>query len=473
MNLTEEQQAILQQVPASDGNWAVSALAGTGKTWICCQLAQNLPAGAMFTTFAKPMAQELQKRLPGGQRAGTFHSLCKTQLSRAGLYNKRGAVDTSKLAKIARSIAPADDPDFWQDTYPRLRSRVGLLKANGVLTEQDWDRFLPVVETQLGDDPLGEDDLRLLQALYTESISPAAETIDFDDMLLYALRVPSETFPWLVVDEAQDLNRVQRLLLARFLGAQGQLLAVGDPNQAIFAFRGADYHSMARISEVYRCAPAVLTTSFRCAPAIIAEAQKLVPALRGLPGPPGLVEHIEDSSLGQLVRPGDIVICRTNRPMISAAASLLQQGIPAKLVRTDLSKKAATLQQKIAKAGWTLPAGIPLYAAGACKALRDAGQDRRAGYLEEDCATLSALWEHFGAAWEEIFTTPGRCVLFMTIHGAKGLEADRVFLLRPDLLPHPAARTAEELQQERNLQYVAITRARHALYYTHASDNGC
>jgi hypothetical protein len=61
-------------------------------------------------------------------------------------------------------------------------------------------------------------------------------------------------------------------------------------------------------------------------------------------------------------------------------------------------------------------------------------------------------------------------VLLSTIHRVKGAEADRVFILRPDLLPHPLARGRNELIQEENLHYVAITRAREQLWYIEEED---
>lgn len=61
-------------------------------------------------------------------------------------------------------------------------------------------------------------------------------------------------------------------------------------------------------------------------------------------------------------------------------------------------------------------------------------------------------------------------VYLSTVHGAKGLEAERVFILRPDLLPHPKAKRPAQIQAEGNLEYVAITRTKDKLFYIHGEN---
>ena len=80
--------------------------------------------------------------------------------------------------------------------------------------------------------------------------------------------------------------------------------------------------------------------------------------------------------------------------------------------------------------------------------------------LSDGCNTFPELLYRIGSIFSDEITP----IVLSSIHRAKGLESDRVFIIRPDLLPHPAAKTPEEQQEERNIQYVAITRAKQNLY---------
>jgi len=104
------------------------------------------------------------------------------------------------------------------------------------------------------------------------------EVIDFDDMLYLPLRSKC-TFDkknYVFVDEAQDTNGVQRALLRRMLAPppHGRLIAVGDPSQAIYGFRGADANAMSALREEFSAVVMPLSVSYRCSRAVVAEAQK-------------------------------------------------------------------------------------------------------------------------------------------------------------------------------------------------------
>jgi superfamily I DNA/RNA helicase len=87
--------------------------------------------------------------------------------------------------------------------------------------------------------------------------------------------------------------------------------------------------------------------------------------------------------------------------------------------------------------------------------------------ISESCRTVGDVKEKFGM----IFGDEDReAITLMTIHKAKGLEAERVFILRPDQLPHKLAKSEEALQAEENLKFVAITRAMLHLRWVDPSD---
>ena len=81
--------------------------------------------------------------------------------------------------------------------------------------------------------------------------------------------------------------------------------------------------------------------------------------------------------------------------------------------------------------------------------------------ISDGCQTIKELTKKI----TDTFSDKKEGVVFSSIHKAKGLEWDKVFILRPDLLPHPMAKTDSEKISERNLKYVAITRTKDELYF--------
>src|SRR5690606_18120963 len=91
-----------------------------------------------------------------------------------------------------------------------------------------------------------------------------------------ALDLRVREFDNVLVDEAQDLNVAQRILIRRMLKEGGRLIAVGDPRQAIYGFRGADSDSFRLIGEEFNATDLPLTVTFRCPKAVVAQAQRYV-----------------------------------------------------------------------------------------------------------------------------------------------------------------------------------------------------
>jgi superfamily I DNA/RNA helicase len=100
--------------------------------------------------------------------------------------------------------------------------------------------------------------------------------IDFDDMLWLPVILGHKfsTLDWLFVDEAQDTNDIQIEILERSLGHSSRFVAVGDPHQAIYGFRGANSDALDKIVARFACRTLPLSVSYRCSKAVVAEAQK-------------------------------------------------------------------------------------------------------------------------------------------------------------------------------------------------------
>lgn len=456
----------------------VIAGAGTGKTTLIVTGNHLLPHQTLFLSFNKAIAEELVKRMPH-RACKTFHAIALNQLtSRVGKLK----VDSYKYSRLATKKygSSREDANAVASVVDMFQ-----LRAEGCFAKPS--QWTP----QFLQETIGETDLysidfpetlsqttALAQAselLQTESKSLTA--LSFGDMLFFLVHFAKERrwdlrdWDCLVVDEAQDVSPI-RLELIKLLSKR--VIQVGDPRQAIYAFAGAMTTAMDSISEAYNCVPFPLSVTWRCSTEVIKEASTIVgDFLIARPNAPaGRVEEIPESQLYRCyLDEQSMVVCRTNAPLISVALRMYQNNIPFNLM-ADFPERLSKRCKKLAED---------------CRgmaAFRSAVEDSRDTKLaaakskglqarindEHDCILVVADRCNEPYAVSETFKQLGYCttgVMLATGHKSKGLEAQNVFILRPDLIPAPWVDELDEeaMQQERNLKYVMITRAKDNLFY--------
>jgi DNA helicase-2/ATP-dependent DNA helicase PcrA len=238
------QQAIYDAVPSHPRGFAVVAVAGSGKTTTLVELAKHLPRHHVnvFLAFNVKIADTLKERLPYWTQPSTFHSFCKKQL--------QGKVKPRKLSDLM--------DDFSYD----LLQAVGLAKANLTsLDPQPLEFYIATCEAADSDaDP------REVKRLCELSLRDRT-TMDFDDMLCFALEATFPKVHTLCIDEAQDLSPVQHAIIKRI--NPDRLIVVGDPAQAIYGFRGAASDSMSLLTREFALPTFPLSICYRCATKII------------------------------------------------------------------------------------------------------------------------------------------------------------------------------------------------------------
>ena len=193
--------------------------------------------------------------------------------------------------------------------------------------------------------------------------------------------------------------------------------------------------------------------------------------------PEGVVQCMQESQAISMMKAGDMALCRVNAALIPAAYALLRRGIRPLIRGRDLGKGLLDLIAKLEKHATNLPAlQIELDRYRHDEVLRLSALGNKAlGRLSAvndrcDCLTefvheatsipdLKAKIESLFADFESD-GRPREYVVLGTVHRTKGLEAERVFVLAPELIPHPMARQPHEQQGELNLAYVAATRAK-------------
>jgi DNA helicase II / ATP-dependent DNA helicase PcrA len=458
-------------VAHSGGPALVIAGPGTGKTAVLALRVERLvagepgkpgldPAAVLALTFTNKAAGELRFRLgrtlgeeaAAAISASTFHSFCRSLLSdNAALAGLSGGFKTlgeeeryAILEPIAGSLAKAKRLGAYVEARKRFLLRPGDERpplgpgAPPGLIELTEELGLPARDAEM----------EAQYSAYRDALKRES-ALDFADLVAGAVRLLSSRsavleacrarYRALFVDEYQDVDFAQYALVRLLApGEDSELFVIGDPNQAIYGFRGADKRFIDRFivdypkANIYR-----LTRSFRCAPSIIDAASGIVGA-EGLEGMGTAVslarsEYPTDKSEAEAIaREIDRLIGGTRFFARDSGVAEGQEGELASLADCAVLARAAALLEPIEKA--LLDHGIPFYVVG---------EDPEAPFeIREERVSL------------------------MTIHAAKGLEFDYVFVpgLEEGILPFTLFDKAEggegRIEEERRILYVAMTRAR-------------
>ena len=325
--------------------------------------------------------------------------------------------------------------------------------------------------------------------LYAKQQGDSKLILDFIDQIYMPialkLRIPNRyQFRNILVDESQDLNPAQRELILMCCAEGARTCWVGDRKQAIYAFAGADSASIDRIIEMTGATEMPLSVCWRCPTSHIAAVQPLVPQIQAAPTAiAGIEDEITHEKLATTVKIGDTIMCRCTAPLVEVAFDLIRKGLPAKVKGRDIGKSLTAILKRIEKMPGFKSADfaeeflnyLKQYEDRAAQGIRSNNKypDMLLQALEDKCATIEHIFHKVDeeccahnlasieAEIERIFADAidGRCVQLCTIHKAKGLQGPRMFIIRPDLLMHKMAKSAEEIQQERNLAYIAMTRS--------------
>lgn len=310
--------------------------------------------------------------------------------------------------------------------------------------------------------------------------------IDYDDMiwLPHARDFrPRRGFDLIVVDELQDLNAAQLDLVKRLAGRGARLLGIGDRKQSIYAFRGADVNAIPNFITATQARTLPLSITYRCPRKHVRLVQRLVPNIEPAPdAPEGEIHLVPRNHLLGLMRQNDLVLCRTNAPLLGAAFALVRRGVKAHIKgQGDIGNELLRLLDKVRSFGTRnegdeLEEGIDrrldLYVRlrvekltkrekhSAIDRLRDMAECLRLFIDESNSeADLQRRIEDLSDEKRQYG------VGLSTIHRAKGLEARRVFILVPVMMPLTWPRQRDwEYTQEINIAYVGLTRSMHTLY---------
>ena len=484
---SERQKAIFERIEAWDRSPSstrliVNSVAGSGKTTsILRGLERMAPSRTkLFLAFNVSAAKEAQAK---AAEIGLQNLTVKT-LNSAGyaVLREHGKtfVDDSKYSTLLRELADADMKKGTLRPYdgPAVLEMVSLARAHGIIvkgvgrrpdTQAEWFS----IASRFRVERFGHAELMMARRLLAYGLR--SRVIDMDDQcyMPFAKGLRSSApYDAVVVDEAQDLTLVQQALAGMFAHDASFMMFVGDRAQAIYGFRGADTNSMDTIIEQYGCDELQLDVSYRCPRAVVAEAQRFNPVI--LPhesSEEGLVDELWTYT-GDHIRDEDLVVCRNRAPLVRLALKLIADHRTV-CVGNDTLTRVASAIKMVAKAAGNRRMSIAdaIVAWERSIAERMAKDENDGGHdmdILECCRSLMEICGTVDDALRQVSdmqraAKAGAGIRLMTIHRAKGLEAEIVWFLEPALLPSTWVTTPDQIQ-ENNLAYVAITRARRGLH---------
>jgi superfamily I DNA/RNA helicase len=294
---------------------------------------------------------------------------------------------------------------------------------------------------------------------------------DFDDEVWLPVYwgIGLASFDYVFIDEAQDLTLTQIRLALSAAGENGRIIAIGDPAQAIYRWRGADRDPFARLKTELKAVEFPLSVSYRCPRAVVRLAQASVPDIQAHPdAPEGRVDDIQLGEMLTTVRPGDFVLSRTNAPLAQLGLDLANNNVPMRVLGSaDIGTVLANLVKRSKKKTVeTFLVWLDNYAEKEGTRLKD--KPSALDYLDDkvetirsfaagetDTIKLVAKIERF---YEEQ-RTDKRTVILSTVHRLKGDEANRVFVLEETFWSKRG-----DPEEEDHIWYVAITRAKQHLF---------
>ena len=476
---TAEQDRIFMFTKKRPENILIKAYAGAGKTTTIVEAVKLLPQdkNITFLAFNKHIQEELKTKLPEHVRCYTTYGLGVSAIKRK--YGDRIQFDEFKADKVilkkSKSWGLSEDFKSEEEISIYLTNMKKLCNLCR-LTLTTKPEFVGYVADRY-DIPLKKpkDIKRVLKVL--DFMTTDRKTYDFTDMIfLPAIDNGIWFFPqdYVFVDEVQDLNRCQIRIIEKVLKKnrttkkiEGRLIAVGDFFQGIYGFNAADEKSFEWFEKFPKTKIMPLSVSFRCSQAVIKKAQEIVPDIKALPDAP--VGSVRGGNVLEEAESGDFVLCRTTMPLVKLFFEFLMQKKKAIIKGSDIGVHLIELIGKINNIE-----KLVLFWEGELasfrKDLKKEGvldPNDHSGYsaLEDKVQTLLFLAKISDSILDlkykikSIFTDEIQGIVLSTVHKIKGLEANRVFIVRPDLLPMQVNKPWQHIQ-EKNLQYVAYTRAK-------------
>ena len=483
------QEKIFDFIVHGNGNAVISAKAGSGKTSTCVTAIKLIKPKnkVMFLAFNKSIAEELSQKLKDypNVEVRTSHSLGFAIIRK----NVEGEVelDEFKYRRYIKSniseLTTIDVTLTKNQLYNYIESICALVDFARFNLAQTAEEVKSLAVKY--DVPIFFDEcdvvIKVLEWGKTE-----LNSIDYADMvwLPVELSMNARAFQkdFIFIDECQDQSLMSIELFLKCFKRGTRFIAVGDEDQCINTFCGSSEEAFQYIKDYPKTSQFDLPICYRCPRTVVELAKTLVPDIECREDAPkgDIIEKCWTSSL----RSGDMVLCRSKAPLLKVYTKLLRKGIQCYIKGQDIGTNLKKLIEEvdIEELNTNLKSDgvfVRLYDnlfEIRNKLMESKGLDyqdatltnyitnsydmiKALTVLAENYTTKTELLSHI----DEIFDETREGVILSTIHKAKGLEADNVYILCNSSMPSSLAKKEWEKNAEQNLIYVAYTRAKKKL----------
>ena len=485
------QTKIFDCVVHGSGNAVIMARAGSGKTAtiIACMKLVQSKKKCIFLAFNKSVKEEIEGKLVDYPNCTvkTVHGLGYSML--CGYLDEQPMVDEFKYNTYLRhnlnelseaSLKGKKEIDEYCDNIIKLLefSRMNLAQSKNEIQNIANEYSIPT----------DNDEVVVVLRLLKWGKKNLA-TVDFTDLvwLPYELDIPPKQnkYDWIFNDEAQDYSVAYVKLFNRCFKRGTRFVSCGDEFQSINQFAGASEQAFRTMIDMPNTQVFDLPMSYRCDKAIIKEANMFVPDIISRPNAGmGLVKH--DTKLAEL-RDGDLGLARTNAIIFKAYTRLIKMGKACYIKGTDDDKEkllgivkrygVGNVLAKDFESDGLFPRLYDSMVTERNKLIKggldeiDAINSQQVQTIYDTISSLLTISEGCETTTDlinkinKIYSRSDTGICLSTIHKAKGLEAENVHVFCRSTMPQKYAKTTSEMQQERNLIYVSITRAKHKLCY--------
>ena len=488
------QKDIFDYIEHGQGHLVVEAAAGSGKTFTLIKCLELIPNDKriLLTAFNKDIVNELKKK------AKEFPNVeCKTLHGLGMLMVMKNVDEMSPVPEIFKYSS-----QFYSNPSAYTKINLFRLKKHDRKTYMDnVKKYVDFARYFLCQTPKDLDEIE--KAYEIETVADEKEvamkllewgktnlkTMDYTDMIwlpnVLNLKPIGLQYDYIMVDECQDMNKAERELVLKCFKMGTRMVSVGDENQLIYQFSGSDKDSLNTLKNLpnTKCLP--LSISYRCADSIVEYAQRIVPS----------IEKNDDHRAGNVledvpledVKDGDMVLCRTNAPLVDLYNRYLKLGKKSYIVGKDIGSNMKTIIESmsmtevnwgnIEKDGLFIRLYDDLFEtrnkimAESNVSKEDAINSRQfqdkldminaIGAMANGINSVDELLGKIDVVFPKKVQKEG--IKLSTIHKSKGLECENVYIACKSLMPSKNATTKWEKRQERNLMYVAYTRAKNKL----------
>ena len=477
------QQAVYDFIEKGNGNAVIDAVAGSGKSTTIVNAINLIPKDKtlLFLAFNKAIVEELKAKigeqpnitiktlhqLGSGVVWGTYKN-CPLNNNKYKFYVNE-QINNGTIRPITK-LYEEELQDYKTNVVKLVDLARNTLSTNKTKLEDIANKY----QLNLLDN---ECEMALKVIEWGEN---RITEIDFTDMIYFPnvkhFRMPQ--FDYVFIDECQDLNTAQREMFLKAVSPNGRFIAVGDPRQAIYGFSGADVESFNILKSLPNTILLPLSVCYRCGSTIIDLAKEIVPQIEAREGAiEGVVNR--DARLKEIAD-GDMVLCRLTAPLVKLCMQYIADGVKAHVKGKDIGINLINMIKKtnrrnIDEVIERLENELEKIANKIMKKqhcdLTDAREDdlykshadkvRAIEVLAGNLKTADAVINRI----DTIFKDEDRSgICLSTIHKAKGLESDNVFIICEEkLLLKRAMKVDWMREQEYNLVYVAYTRAKKLL----------